>query len=101
MSDFPKMEYLPQRLDEQPELPDGVGAHQLLQMVYRGEVKVSPQQMRAAIECLQFETPKLQSVGVGFIDGTAFADRLERALRRSEGARLINGSCETVEDEGR
>ena len=83
-----------QEEQQEPTLPDDVGALRLLQMVYRGEVKVSPQQMRAAIEALPFEAPKLQSVGVGYIDGTAFADRLERALRRSDGARLIEGRAE-------
>jgi hypothetical protein len=48
------------------EIPDDLGALQLLQMHYRSEVKVSPQQMRAAIEALPFENPKLPAVGVGY-----------------------------------
>lgn len=84
---------------EPPELPDDVGALRLLQMVYRGQVKVSPQQMRAAIEALPFESPKLTAVGIGVLDSQAFADRLERALQRSNGARLIEGRV--VNDEER
>jgi hypothetical protein len=44
--------------DQQP-IPENVSALALLQMVYRGAVKVSSQQMRAAIESLPYENPKL------------------------------------------
>jgi hypothetical protein len=72
---------------DQPTLPENVGALELLQMVYRGEVKVSPQQMRAAIEALPFEAPKLSAVRVGYMTGQDFAAQLERAVERSDGAR--------------
>jgi len=39
-----------------------VRAHELLQMVYRGEISITPQQMQAARECLAFENPKLTAV---------------------------------------
>ena len=68
---------------EEPPLPEGVGALRLLQMVYRGEVKVSPQQMRAAIEALPFESAKLTAVA-HIVDEGAFAERLERAVTRTE-----------------
>ena len=86
---------------QEPPLPQDIDALRLLQMVYRGEVKESSQQMRAAIESLPFEHPKLTAVGVGYLDGTAFASRLERALMRSERARLIEGTTIRVEDERR
>ena len=41
---------------QQQELPENVSALTLLQMVYRGALKVSPQQMRAAIESLRART---------------------------------------------
>jgi hypothetical protein len=56
----------------------------LLQVVYRGAVKVSAQQMRAAIESLPYEQPKLCAVAVGY-----FAACLDRAIARSDRAELI------------
>jgi len=64
------------------ELPEGVNALTLLQMVYRGEVKVTPQQMRAAMAALPFEVPKLAvTTNAPWTD--SLADALERALIRS------------------
>ena len=65
------------------------GQLELLQKVYRGELKATPQQMRAAIECLSYENPKLSAVQVGYINAEDFASRLERALNRSDRAKLI------------
>jgi hypothetical protein len=70
-------------------LPEGIGALELLQMVYRGEFKATPQQMRAAIEALPFEAPKLSAIGVHHLTGEAFAQQLERAVNRSELAKSI------------
>jgi len=87
---------------EQPTIPIGIGAKRLLQMVYRGEVKLSPQQMRAAIECLPFEEPKLATVGVAHITGKDFAAMLDRAINRSLAgppAKLIEAQAIEVEDE--
>jgi hypothetical protein len=77
--------------EAQPTLPKDIDALRLLQMVYRGEVQASPQQMRAAIEALPFESPKLSSVAVGHLTGEDFYNRLERAIDRSERAKLIEG----------
>jgi hypothetical protein len=76
----------------------GVTAPELAEMVMRGEVKLSPQQMRAMIELLPFHAPKLSSVAVGYFNGEDFASRLERAVQRSERARLIDGRVVEVED---
>jgi len=65
----------------------------------RGEVKLSPQQMRAMVELLPFHTPKLSSVAIGTLDGTTFAERLERAVERSDRAKLIEGSAVQVDEE--
>jgi hypothetical protein len=79
--------------DEQPT------ALEFLQRTYRDVGQPLSTRIRCAVEALPFEAPKLSAVGVGYLDGTAFADRLEKALQRSDGARLINGSCERVEDD--
>ena len=52
-------------------------------MVYR-----APQQIRAAIEALPYENPKLSAVAVGYMTSDTFAERLERAIARSNGARM-------------
>ena len=58
------------RIEQQkiePELPEGITALPLLQMAYRGQVKLSPQQARCAIEALPYETPKLSAMGAAFL----------------------------------
>jgi|SRR6516162_6786441 len=74
---------------QSPSLPKDIDALRLLQMVYRGEAKASPQQMRAAIESLPYENPKLSAISVGYLNATDFAARLDRAIDRSERAKLI------------
>jgi hypothetical protein len=74
---------------QRPTLPENVSALTLLQMVYRGEVKVSAHQMRAAIESLPYENPKLSAVAVASIDANNFAKALDRAIARSDRAKLI------------
>ena len=64
-------------------VPAGVGALDLLRMVYRGEAQLSAQQIRAAIGALPFENPKLSAVAVTNMNGRDFADRLDRAIERS------------------
>jgi hypothetical protein len=76
---------------QQPTLPKDIRALELLQMVYRGEVKATPQQIRAAIEALPFENPRMSAVAVGYLTGETFAERLERAIARSDRAKLIEG----------
>ena len=65
-----------------------ISALALLQMVYRGEVKVTPQQMRAAMAAIQFETPKLGVMATTNMSSEDFATMLDRAIARS-GTRLI------------
>lgn len=72
---------------EEPEVPENILAHELLQMTYRGQIRPSPQQMRAAIESLPYETPKLSATAIATMDGSSFAEALERALVRSETVR--------------
>jgi hypothetical protein len=76
-------------LEAKPTLPKSTRALELLQMVYRGEFNATQQQMRAAIESLPYENPKLSAVTVGHLTGEDFYNRLERAIRASE--RVIEG----------
>lgn len=87
---------------QEPTIPKDVGARRLLQMVYRGEVKLSSQQMRAAIESLPFEEPKLTAVAHASLTGQDFAAMLDRAIERSRGGppiKLIEATAVEVEPE--
>jgi hypothetical protein len=68
----------------EPTLPKHTRVLELLEMIYRGEFKASPQQMRAAIEALPYEVPKLSAVGVGYFTHDTFAERLDRAIDQSQ-----------------
>ena len=69
--------------------PEGRQALRLLQMAYRGELKASSQQIRAAIEALPFESPKLTAVALASMSGGDFATKLERCIERSGKAPLM------------
>ena len=78
--------------------PEQVNSLEYLQRIYRDPTQPTPVRMRAAIEALSFENPKLSAVGVGYINNDTFAQRLDRAILRSEAAKLIEGSVVEVED---
>jgi hypothetical protein len=77
------------------ELPADIGAHQLLQMEYRGQIVLTHGQRSAAKECLPFETPKLGVVATTNMTGDDFSAMLDRAIARSQ-VRVI----EHRQDEG-
>jgi hypothetical protein len=68
-----------------------IRALQYLQSIYRDVLEATSVRMRAAIECLPFENPKLGVTANVMVDGS-FAERLERALERSSSpAPKLNG----------
>jgi len=72
-------------------IPDNVPLQELAEQVVRGKVKLTPPQLRMLIELLPFHLPKLSAVGVGYMTNNTFAERLDRAIDRSERAKLIAG----------
>jgi hypothetical protein len=72
-------------------------ALEYLQGIYNDPTQSTSMRMRAAIECLPFETPKLSATAVATMDGKSFADALERAIVRSQSpVPLLNGSVEEL-----
>jgi hypothetical protein len=65
-------------------------------MAYRGQVQLTPLQMRAAIEALPFEVPKLSAAAITTMDEKSFAAALDRAIERSKGPPLLNGKVEPL-----
>ena len=53
--------------------------------------------LRAAIEAAPYEHAKISAVAVGYLIGDTFAERLDRAIARSERGRLIEGSAEPAD----
>jgi hypothetical protein len=67
-------------VERKPE-PEGTTALGLLQAVYRNPEVPLPARMKAAVECLPFESPKLSATAV--LTAEDFGDRLEQAIARS------------------
>src|SRR6516164_10883393 len=65
-------------------LPKGTTARQALEMEMRGEVELTPRQHNAAKILIEYQEPRLSAVAVGHMDGTSFAQALERAIERSK-----------------
>jgi len=54
--------------------------------------------MRMWVELLPYYSPKLTAVAVGHLTGEDFYNRLERAIDRSERAKLIEGRAVQVDE---
>jgi hypothetical protein len=65
--------------ENQRVLPKDIGAHEVLQMVYRGEISVTPQQLSAAKEAIAYEKPKMAVVA--HFEGS-FYEALEREIEK-------------------
>src|SRR4029077_17377471 len=84
---------------EQIELGPGETSLTLLQKVYRSPRQPMSRRMRAAIEALPFEQPKLTAVATTTMNGADFATMLDRAIERSGQAKAIKQielACEEV-----
>src|SRR6516225_1873928 len=84
---------------EEPELPEGITALELLRLAYLGKIKLTPQQARCAIESLPYETPKLSATAITTMNGNDFASALDRAIERSKGPLLLNSPPELPAEE--
>jgi hypothetical protein len=73
----------PANLEGMPQADaiEGADALSFLQAIYRSANVPLSVRMRAAIEALPFESPKLSATAI--IQGDSFAERLERAIARS------------------
>ena len=80
----------------EPEIFEG-NALDYLQGIYQGRIEFDPHRFRAANAALAFESPKLAVAAVIHPDGD-LAERLERAIARSNGGRLLT-QAKTVEHE--
>jgi hypothetical protein len=84
MSDFPAMEYKPMEVEEEViELAPHETSLDFLRKVYRSTQQPMSRRMRAAIEALQHEHPRLQAIATTHMSGQDFASALERAIQRS------------------
>ena len=83
---------------EAEPIPDDISIPELAEQVARGKRKVSAQQMRMLVELLPYYSPKLTAVAVGHLTSQDFYSRLDRAVERSDRARLIDGRAIEVED---
>jgi hypothetical protein len=77
-------------LEQEPEVPEGESSLQLLQAIYKDKKQPLNVRVRCAIESLPYETPKLSASAIVTTDGKSFAEALERAIARSNGATVIN-----------
>ena len=62
-----------------------------LQVCYLNEELPLSVRLRAAVEAAPYEHLKLTAVSVGYHDGTAFADKLDRAIEASNRAKVVEG----------
>jgi len=79
-------------------IPDDIPILELAEQVARGKRKISREQMRMLIELLPYYAPKLTAVAIGTLDGQDFYTKLDRAIERSERAKMIEARAVEIED---
>jgi hypothetical protein len=65
-------------------------ALEYLQGIYNDPRQSTSTRMRAAIECLPFENPKLSATAIATMNGNDFASALDRAIQRSKAPLALN-----------
>jgi hypothetical protein len=85
------------RIEVEERQPERVNSLEYLQRIYRDPTQPHSVRMRAAIESLPYENPRMSAVAVGYLDGNTFAERLDRAIAASEKAKLIEARAEPTE----
>jgi hypothetical protein len=83
----PFAELKPVQVEEPEELGVVTSSLELLQLVYRNPAVPLSVRMRAAVEALPFEHPKLSATAI--LESGDFALRLDKAIERSNAARVI------------
>jgi transcriptional regulatory protein LevR len=83
MSNFPEMDYKPITTEELIELAPHETSLDFLRKIYRSVKQPMSRRMRAAIEAMPHEHPRLGAVAIGCMNGQDFASMLERAIERS------------------
>jgi len=69
--------------------PESVTSLEYLQRIYRDTTQPTAVRMRAAIESLPYENPKLSAMSIAAISGNDFARALDKAIEASNKAKLI------------
>jgi hypothetical protein len=77
------------RIEGEKQEPEKVNSLEYLQRIYRDPTQPHTVRMRAAIEALPFETPRVSAVAVGYLTANDLATRLDRAIKASNRAKLI------------
>jgi hypothetical protein len=85
--------------EELVELAPGEASLDFLQRIYRSTQQPMSLRMRAAIEALPFEVPKLSATAIATMDGKSFAEALERCIERSHSPPRLNGPTEPLPPE--
>jgi hypothetical protein len=78
--------------------PEQIDALTYLRSIYRNPMETTSTRIRAAVEALPYENPRLTAVAVGRLTGEDFATRLDRAVEASNRAKLIEGRVIERED---
>jgi hypothetical protein len=72
-------------------------ALEYLQDIYNDPKQSTGTRMRAAIECLPFENPKVSAVTISHMTDKSFAAALDRAIARSQSPHVTNASPKLIE----